>query len=752
MLGIGCAAVVCFGWLASLGAPVAHAANAVAPLSTEPIPTPANLAAFIKDNDAAIKLGKSLFWDMQSGSDGRTACATCHFNAGADNRSTNQINPRGGSFTLHGPNADLNASDFPFRKLADVNDAASAVVSDTKNVAGSQGVLPSAFDGIAEGSPFDLQTYAPTDPDFQVNGVNVRRSTGRNTPSAINAVFNFRNFWDGRAQNEFNGVNPFGNRDVSATVGRVAGGGTVEQVKLEGPLSLTNSSLASQAVGPPGNPVEMSSNGRSLADIGKKLLALRPLDHQAVSSDDSVLGGLVADGGKGLSTNYAAMIRDAFQSDWWDSPQELPAGGRTYSLMQYNFPLFWGLAIQAYESTLVSDQTPVDQFVAGNAGAMSADAQAGLGIFQGGGGCTECHGDAALTAASVSSVAEHGVSSLDDTKQHDTGFFNIGSRATDDDNGQAGTDPFGGPLAVTGAPSATNEVAGAFKAPSLRNVALTAPYFHNGGQATLRQVVDFYSRGGDFANAEKSTNMSALGLSDVKKDQLVAFLNALTDPRVETQSAPFDHPQLFVPVGEQRSGGNSVQTGADGRAVDCFRDVPATGASGGQPLPRFPGFKGGPCVDLTAAPAAGPGPGPGPNPGPAGGGAAAPLAGPTGTASGGLLNTPAATVAKLRLSSLRTAGRVKRASARSRGLRVSVKLPAGVKVLQFKVYRVTGSGRTLVGTVTRHPAAAGAYGTVLNASGLRRKLTVGRYQLVATPGASASSLGTASTASLRIIG
>jgi cytochrome c peroxidase len=41
-----------------------------------------------------VKLGKALFWDMQTGSDGRTACASCHYNAGADNRSRNQINPR----------------------------------------------------------------------------------------------------------------------------------------------------------------------------------------------------------------------------------------------------------------------------------------------------------------------------------------------------------------------------------------------------------------------------------------------------------------------------------------------------------------------------------------------------------------------------------------------------------------------------------------------------------------------------------
>src|SRR6185312_11657269 len=127
-------------------------------------------------------------------------------------------------------------------------------------------------------------TFATDDPVFKVGGTPVRRTTGRNTPSVINAVFNFRNFWDGRAQNDFNGVTPFGSRDVAARVGKVDPAGTVQQV----PVDITNSSLASQAVGPPGNPVEMSSDGRTLSDIGTKLLSLRPLRTQIVSPNDSV--------------------------------------------------------------------------------------------------------------------------------------------------------------------------------------------------------------------------------------------------------------------------------------------------------------------------------------------------------------------------------------------------------------------------------------------------------------------------------
>src|ERR1051326_4332451 len=60
---------------------------------TIPGPTTAELANLIKDKNAAIALGKAFFWEMQFGSDGKTACATCHFNAGADSRTGNQTDP-----------------------------------------------------------------------------------------------------------------------------------------------------------------------------------------------------------------------------------------------------------------------------------------------------------------------------------------------------------------------------------------------------------------------------------------------------------------------------------------------------------------------------------------------------------------------------------------------------------------------------------------------------------------------------------
>src|SRR5439155_914538 len=320
-------------------------------------------------------------------------------------------------------------------------------------------------------------------------------------------------------------------------------------------------------------------------------LSVRPLGTQQVSRADSMLGSDVTASGSGLNASYADMIKAAFQSEWWNSSSSVTApNGNSYSLMQFNFPLFWGLAIQAYESTLVSDQTPVDKFLSGDTSALSAQAQQGMGIFAGKGGCESCHEGPAFTDATVANVAAKGVSAA----AGDTGFHNIGVRPTATDPGNGGSDPFGNPLSASllGGLAGTN-VQGSFKTPDLRNVALTAPYFHNGGELTLRQVVDFYSRGGDFANPQNAIN--ALGLTAADKDALVAFLEALTDPRVQNQSAPFDHPQLFVAGGEQTSADGSIVTDASGRSVDCFKEVPATGAAGGASLARFPNFTGPPC-------------------------------------------------------------------------------------------------------------------------------------------------------------
>jgi cytochrome c peroxidase len=110
----------------------------------------------------------------------------------------------------------------------------------------------------------------------------------------------------------------------------------------------------------------------------------------------------------------------------------------------------------------------------------------------------------------------------------DQGFHNTGVRPTHEDLGRAGLGPNGAPWSQSGSPVDR----GAFKTPGLRNLKLTAPYFHKGGTPTIAAVVDFYARGGDFKNPELSKDMKHISLSTNDKSDLVAFLtNALTDCR-----------------------------------------------------------------------------------------------------------------------------------------------------------------------------------------------------------------------------
>lgn len=567
----------------------AWAANPL-PLSQIPIPEPPNLAEFVKDKAAAIKLGKALFWDMQVGSEGGQACASCHYRAGADPldiRAKNQLNPGSdGTFqVLAGPNLTLTPADFPFHQVSPVDSrlASGQLVTRSKNdVVGSQGVELEAFQNINIGSAID--TGLPVnDPVFG----HIRQVTGRNTPPAVNAVFNYVNFWDGRANNIFNGSSPIGPLDTEAGVW-INLGGVSAPVLGKVKVAIPNASLASQATGPPLSSVEMSYAARTWPELGKKMLGLAPLAQQLVSPTDSVLGGLSKSPANGITATYDQMIKDAFQAKYWAVGGTIQIGTQTFSQMEANFSLFWGLAIQLYEATLVSDQTPFDLWLAANSpsnggGIISQDAATGFGIFQS--KCAMCHVGSELTDASLTQAFIEGLIITGDTNNSnaisDQGFHNIGVRLTADDIGRGGvinfdlsfarqaidqangTIPFAAPQplpngATAGTPVAVN---GSFKTPSLRNIALTAPYMHNGSMATLGQVVEFYSRGGNFANLELAKEMNApTGLSATDRAKVVAFLNALTDPRVANETAPFDHPELRIPAGGAPAFGDGLIT------------------------------------------------------------------------------------------------------------------------------------------------------------------------------------------------
>lgn len=605
---------------------VAVPANAPPSLKTVAVPRPPNLSEFVRDEAAAIRLGKALFWDMQVGSDGKTACASCHFHAGADSRTKNQVNPgtfaSDKSFAL-GPNRRLTVADFPLHRLSNPDDRNSPVLGDTNDVVSSAGVFNGKFVGLAGSEEVVLTT--PDEDGFSIGLVNTRRVEPRNTPTVVNAVFNDRQFWDGRAQNAFNGVDVWGDRNPNAFVYKRKWDGNLEATRVRIP----NGSLASQAVGPPLSAFEMSADGRTfevvgdklvsshsvstnvklLRDTAKKILARRPLAGQQIAPDDSVLVP--------LEDTYAELVEKAFRPEWWQSAtvvhidingerklirqllgvklDPLSLDVDEYSMMQYNFSLFFGLAIQMYEATLVANDTPYDRMREGGA-PISDEAIHGLMLFSDTVRvrCINCHGGAEMTFASVAKISKNRIRRREGNIL-DFGFNNIAVRPTNEDLGLGGVDPWGNPLSETRMgvfdPSLSPPVSatdiigvdGAFKAPGLRNVELTGPFFHNGDAATLMQVIELYSRGGNFQpifGAEgRISPLNTPNLTPAEKQALVAFLLSLTDDRVRYERAPFDHPALSVPDGHPGDE-HSVTNRGDGNATDAFITVPAVGRDG----------------------------------------------------------------------------------------------------------------------------------------------------------------------------
>ena len=155
-----------------------------------------------------------------------------------------------------------------------------------------------------------------------------------------------------------------------------------------------------------------------------------------------------------------------------------------------------GKAIASFQRTLLSGNSPYDRFSqADEAGALSENAQNGFRVFLGKGQCLRCHFGFNFT----------------DEQFHNLG---VGWKQDQSDVGR---------YAVTKTP----EDRGAFKTPTLREIAGTAPYMHDGSLATLRQVIDFYDRGGT-PNPQLDPAIKPLKLTEREKDDLVEFLHALS--------------------------------------------------------------------------------------------------------------------------------------------------------------------------------------------------------------------------------
>jgi len=305
--------------------------------------------------------------------------------------------------------------------------------------------------------------------------------TTRTANTVINAAYLPVLFWDGRAASRF--IDP-----ETGAVSIEAGGG-----------------LESQVAAPPVSPVEMAHAERDWDQVTAKLVGARPL---------ALAVNLPADVGAALAAapSYPDLFADAF-------------GDGEITAERIAF------AVATYQRTLISDQSPWDAFVGGDATAMTPQQQLGWSLFQAR-NCVLCHTPPLFT---------------------DGQFHNLGLRPIEDDTGRQ---------AVTGDPAD----AGKFKTQSLRNIALKPTFFHSGQQNTIEGVVDLYIILPRFPeNADP-----LLSIVNPRRGEdvgpITAFLSGgLLDPRVAAGEFPFDRPTLRseLPPGVVRLGGGIPHLSTD---------------------------------------------------------------------------------------------------------------------------------------------------------------------------------------------
>jgi cytochrome c peroxidase len=192
----------------------------------------------------------------------------------------------------------------------------------------------------------------------------------------------------------------------------------------------------------------------------------------------------------------------------------------------------YGKALAAYTRKLVSRNAPFDRFVSQKDNAISASAQRGSKLFVGKAGCVQCHGgphlsDGGFHNLGVPQTGDH-VPATDDGRFNNapqllTAAFSAASTTWSDD-------PAAGAARQAGITNPMPDVTkAAFRTPSLRGVADSAPYMHSGQLATLADVVAFYNDGGGAAAAgsTKSPAVVPLNLSANERLDLIAFLQTL---------------------------------------------------------------------------------------------------------------------------------------------------------------------------------------------------------------------------------
>jgi cytochrome c peroxidase len=240
---------------------------------------------------------------------------------------------------------------------------------------------------------------------------------------------------------------------------------------------------------------------------GQADTAARADDHQPALQRPAALVGPA-----GLARGASRAGREQDGREGHGAPGTIPAYRREFrAVFGRDFdPDGVAQAIATYVRTIRSGDSPYDRFQAGDQRAMSESAQRGLRLFEGKAMCTRCHAGFNFTGE---------------------GYRNIGA-------GMTRPNPDLGRYTVT----KDDADRGAFKTPTLRDVAKRGPYMHDGSEKTLADVVEFYDRGG-VKNPWLSSDMKPLGLTAQEQADLVEFMKALTG-RIDSEvSRPPDLPK-----------------------------------------------------------------------------------------------------------------------------------------------------------------------------------------------------------------
>jgi cytochrome c peroxidase len=210
-------------------------------------------------------------------------------------------------------------------------------------------------------------------------------------------------------------------------------------------------------------------------------------DGRAATMEEQAMGPIVAN--REMNSDPQAMIREI---------TGIPGYAEQFKNV-FNGPPSMknvGMALAAFERTIVSGESSFDRYVNGDKRALNEQQKRGLILFVSKAACSQCHSGPSFSDSSFHNLGLPQAGPL----KEDLGRYEVTKSSKDK---------------------------GAFKVPGLRSVEMSPPYMHTGAFNTLDEVVEFYNQGGG-SGPNKSEKILKLNLTDAEKKDLVAFLKSLT--------------------------------------------------------------------------------------------------------------------------------------------------------------------------------------------------------------------------------